>query len=206
MATVKEMLATIEARPSPCLVRSDDESVEVMVIQPRGREAAETSPTLSPLLDKLLFSGLLTAEEEAASRAEEEEVKGGAHKRRALELQATIADLESKKTGLAKLSAELRKLAPQVRAATDADQAVEIAKAAKVLPSDLLSSLDKLAEKGQASISSAIFDRAKRTERDIQDIDDGDQEAATQAQEGEWKGGDRPSEGDPPVQGKKGVV
>ncbi len=52
------------------------------------------------------------------------------------------------------------------------EQAVEMAKAAKVIPSDLLSSLDKLAEKGQASISSAIFDRAKRTERDIQDIDD----------------------------------
>jgi predicted ribosome quality control (RQC) complex YloA/Tae2 family protein len=172
MATVKEMLNTLEGHPSPCLVKTDEGSMEVMVIQPTSREVVETSPTLSPLLDKLLFSGLLTAEEEAASRAEEEESKGGAHKRRALELQATIADLESKKAGLRTLSAELRNLAPQVRAAPDAEQALAIAKAAKVLPSDLLSSLDKLAEKGQASISSAIFDRAKRTERDIQDIED----------------------------------
>jgi predicted ribosome quality control (RQC) complex YloA/Tae2 family protein len=171
MATVKEILATIEERPSPCLVRTDGESVEAMVIQPTGREVIETSSTLSPLLDKLLFSGLLTAEEEAASRAEEEP-QGGAHKRRALELRATIADLESKKAGLAKLSAELRTLAPLVRAAPDTEQAVEIAKAAKVLPGDLLSSLDKLAEKGQASISSSIFDRAKRAERAVQDIDD----------------------------------
>jgi predicted ribosome quality control (RQC) complex YloA/Tae2 family protein len=169
--TVKEMLATLDAHPSPCLVRTDEDSVEVMVVEPTGREVVETSPTLSPLLDKLLFSGILTAEEEAASRVGEES-KGGAHKRRALELQATIADLESKKTGLAKLSGELRRLAPLVRAAPDAEQAVEAAKAAKVLPSDLQSSLDKLAEKGQASIASAIFDRAKRTERDIQDIDE----------------------------------
>ncbi|HEV2390593.1 MAG TPA: ribosome rescue protein RqcH [Nitrososphaerales archaeon] len=172
MATAKEMLTTIEDHPSPCLVIAEDQSVEVMVIQPTDKGVVETSPTLSPLLDKLLFSGLLTAEEEAASRAEEEEVKGGAHKRRALELQATIADLESKKAGLTKISAELRNLAPQVSAAADAEQAVELAKAAKILPGDILSSLDKLAEKGQASISSAIFDRAKRMERDIQDIDD----------------------------------
>ncbi len=172
MATVKEILDGIENHPWPCLVGAGEGTVEVMVIYPKGWQVVEASPTLSPLLDKLLFSGLLTAEEEGASRAEEEESKGGAHKRRALELQATIADLEQKKTGLAKLSAELRKLAPLVRAAPDTEQAVEIAKAAKVLPGDLQSSLDKSAEKGQASISSAIFDRAKRTERDIQDIDD----------------------------------
>jgi len=171
-ATVKDMLATLDAHPSPCLVRTGEDSVEVMVIEPTGREVLETSPTLSPLLDKLLFSGILTAEEEAASRLEEEESKSGAHKRRALELQATIADLESKKTGLAKLSGELRRLAPLVRGAPDAERAVEMAKGARVLPSDLQSSLDKLAEKGQASIASAIFDRAKRTERDIQDIDE----------------------------------
>ena len=70
------------------------------------------------------------------------------------------------------LGRELRSLAPLVRAAPDIEQAVEVAKSSKVLPSDLQSSLDKLAEKGQASVSSAIFDRAKRTERDIQDIDD----------------------------------
>jgi len=170
MATVRGMLANLEDQPSPCLVRTDEGSVEVMVIQPKGREVVETSPTLSPLLDKLLFTGLLTAEEEGASRAEEES-KGGAHRRRALELQATIADLESKKAGLAKLSAALRELAPLVRAAPDAEQAVEKAKAARVLPADLLSSLDSLAEKGQASISSAIFDRAKKSEREIQDMD-----------------------------------
>jgi hypothetical protein len=94
-----------------------------------------------------------------------------AHERRALEYKATIADLESKKAGLAKLSADLRELAPLARAAPDTEQAVEIAKAAKFIPSDLLSSLDKLAEKGQASISSAIFDRAKRAESEIKDIE-----------------------------------
>ena len=171
MATVKDMLATIEDRPFPCLVRTE-ESVEVMVVRPAVREVVEASQALSPLLDKLLFSALLTAEEEASSRAEQEESKGGAHKRRALELQATIADLESKRTGLAKLSTELRKLAPLVRGAPDAEQAAEMARAARILPGDLLSSLDELAEKGQASVSSAIFDRAKSTEREIGDIDD----------------------------------
>jgi hypothetical protein len=88
-----------------------------------------------------------------------------------LEYKATIADLESKKEGLGRLSAELRTLAPQVRAAPDTERALEIARTTKALPGDLLSSLDKLAEKGQASVSSAIFDRAKRAEREIQDID-----------------------------------
>ena len=175
MATVKEMLASIEDHPSPCLVKTDEESVEVMVIQPEGRRVVETSPTLSPLLDKLLFSDLLTTEEENVARAERADAGGegkiDAHERRALEYKATIADLESKKAGLAKLSAELRKLAPLVRAAPDTEQALETARAAKVLPSDLLSSLDALAEKGQASVSSAIFDRAKQAEREIHDID-----------------------------------
>ncbi len=175
MTTVKEMLASIEDNPSPCLVKTDEEPVEVMVIQPEGRRVVETSPTLSPLLDKLLFSDLLTTEEENVARAERADAGGegkiDAHERRALEYKATIADLESKKAGLAKLSAELRKLAPLARAAPDTVQALETARAAKVLPGDLLSSLDALAEKGQASVSSAIFDRAKQAEREIQDID-----------------------------------
>ena len=175
MVTVKEMLESLENRPSPCLVRVDESSVEVMVIPSKSREVVESSPTLSPLLDKLLFSELLTTEEENVAR-EERAAAGGegkidAHERRALEYKATISDLESKKAGLAKLSVELRTLAPLVRAAPDAEQAVEIARAAKVLPGDLLSSLDALQQKGQASISSAIFDRAKRTEREILDID-----------------------------------
>ncbi len=175
MATVKDMLASIESNPSPCLVRTDEKTVEVMVTNPRSRDVVQSAPTLSPLLDELFFSDLLTTEEENVARAERAEAGGeakiDAHERRALEYKATIADLESKKAGLTKLSAELRKLAPLARAAPDAEQALVIARAAKVLPSDLLASLDALAEKGQASISSAIFDRAKRAEREIQDID-----------------------------------
>jgi predicted ribosome quality control (RQC) complex YloA/Tae2 family protein len=171
MSTVRDMLATIEDHPFPCLVRTEEGSVDVMVVKPAAREVVDASRTLSPLLDRLLFSTLLTAEEEAASRAEEES-KGGAHKRRALELQATIAGLESKRASLTNLSTELRRLAQLVRGASDAGQALEVARGAKVLPGDLLSSLDELAEKGQASISSAIFDRAKTTERDVRDIDD----------------------------------
>jgi predicted ribosome quality control (RQC) complex YloA/Tae2 family protein len=175
MATVKEMLEGLEDRPWPCLVKTDESTVEVMVTRPKSREVVESSPTLSPLLDKLLFSDLLTTEEENVARAERAEAGGegkiDAHERRAMEYKATIADLESKKAGLAKLSAELRKLAPLVRAAPDTEQALEIAKGAKVLPSDLLTSLDALAEKGQPSVSSAIFDRAKRAEGEIKDID-----------------------------------
>ena len=175
IATVKEMLKSLEDSPWPCLVRTDETTVEVMVTRPRSRAVVEFSQTLSPLLDKLLSSDLLTTEEENVARAERAsaggEAKIDAHERRALEYKATIADLESKKEGLARLSAELRKLAPLVRAAPDTEQALEIARAAKVIPSDLISSLDKLAEKGQASVSSAIFDRAKRAEREIQDID-----------------------------------
>jgi predicted ribosome quality control (RQC) complex YloA/Tae2 family protein len=175
MATVKEMLKDLEDRPWPCLVRTDETTVEVMVTRPKSREVVESSPTLSPLLDKLLFSDLLTTEEENVARAERADAGGeakiDAHERRALEYKATITDLESKKAGLARLSAELRKLAPTVRAAPDTEQALEVARAAKVVPGDLLSSLDKLAEKGQASVSSAIFDRAKQAEREIQDIE-----------------------------------
>ena len=175
MATVKEMLESLEDGPWPCLVRIDETTVEVMVTRPKGREVVESSPTLSPLLDKLLFSDLLTTEEENVARAERAsaggEAKIDAHERRALEYKATIADLESKKAGLAKFSAELREMAPLMRAAPDMEQALEIARAAKVIPSDLLSSLDKFAEKGQASVSSAVFDRAKQAEREIQDID-----------------------------------
>jgi hypothetical protein len=156
-------------------VRTDETTVEVMVTRPKSREVVESSTTLSPLLDKLLFSDLLTTEEENVARAERAEAGGeakiDAHERRALEYKATIADLESKKVGLANLSSELRKLAPLVRAALDTEQAVEVAKAAKVLPGDLLSSLETLAAKGQASVSSAIFDRAKRAEREIKEID-----------------------------------
>jgi len=175
MATVKEMLAGIESHPSPSLVRTDENTIEVMVTFPKNRPVVDSSPTLSPLLDRLLFSELLTTEEENVARAERADAGGeakiDAHERRALEYKATIADLESKRAGLMKLSAELRGLAPLVRAAPDAEQALEIARAAKVLPSDLLASLDGLAEKGQASVASAIFDRAKQAEREVQDID-----------------------------------
>ncbi|HVC26646.1 MAG TPA: ribosome rescue protein RqcH [Nitrososphaerales archaeon] len=175
MTTVRELLESLEDHSWPCLVRTDETTVEVMVTRPTGREVVESSPTLSPVLDKLLFSDLLTTEEENVARAERAEAGGegkiDAHERRAMEYKATIADLESKKGGLAKLSAELRKLAPLVRAAPDTEQALEIAKASKVLPSDLLSSLDVLAEKGQASVASAIFDRAKRAESEVKDID-----------------------------------
>jgi predicted ribosome quality control (RQC) complex YloA/Tae2 family protein len=176
MATVKEMLEGLQDRPWPCLVRTDGgTTVEVMVTRPKSREVVESSQTLSPLLDKVLSSDLLTTEEENVARAERADAGGeakiDAHERRALEYKATIADLESKKEGLGRLSAELRTLAPQVRAAPDTERALEIARTTKALPGDLLSSLDKLAEKGQASVSSAIFDRAKRAEREIQDID-----------------------------------
>ena len=175
MRTVKGILASLEDQPSPCLVRTSEDSVEVMVIRPKSREVVESSAKLSPLLDKLLFSELLTTEEENVAAAERAQAGGegkiDAHERRAMEYKATIADLESKKAGLAKLSAELRMLAPLVRAAPDTESALDVAKGAKVLPSDLLSALDKLAEKGQASVSSAIFDRAKRAEGEIEDIE-----------------------------------
>jgi predicted ribosome quality control (RQC) complex YloA/Tae2 family protein len=175
IATIKEMIDGLEDHPWPCLVRTDESSVEVMVTRPKSREVVESSDTLSPLLDKLFSNDLLTMEEENVARAERADAGGeakiDAHERRSLEYKATIANLESKREGLAKLSAEMRKLAPLVRASADTEQALEIAKAAKTLPSDLLASLDALAEKGQASVSSAIFDRAKKTEHDIQDIE-----------------------------------
>ena len=175
IATIKEMIDGLEEHPWPCLVRTDESSVEVMVTRPKSREVVESSDTLSPLLDKLFSNDLLTMEEENVARAERADAGGeakiDAHERRSLEYKATIVNLESKREGLAKLSAEMRKLAPLVRASADTEQALEIARAAKTLPSDLLASLDALAEKGQASVSSAIFDRAKKTEREIQDIE-----------------------------------
>lgn len=175
MATIREMLQGIEDHPSPSLVRNDEASVEVMVTRPKSRQVVESSTKLSPLLDKLLSSDLVSTEEEHVARltraAAGGEAKADAHERRALEFRSTIAGLESKKAGLVELSAELRKLATLVREAPDADQALSIANGAKALPSDLASSLGSLAEKGQASISSAIFDRAKRTEREIRDVE-----------------------------------
>jgi predicted ribosome quality control (RQC) complex YloA/Tae2 family protein len=174
LATVRDLLVGIESHPWPCLVRTD-ESVEVMVTRPKSKEVVESSSTLSPLLDKLLSADLLTMEEENVARAERADAGGeakiDAHERRALEYKATIADLESKKAGLTKLTEELRKLAPEVMASPDTEKAMETARSAKALPSDLLASLDTLTIKGQASLSSAIFDRAKKAEREIRDID-----------------------------------
>jgi hypothetical protein len=48
---------------------------------------------------------------------------------------------------------------------------MEVAKKASNLPSDLLPKLEASAEGGQASISSAVFDRAKRAERQVSEID-----------------------------------
>ncbi|MDA4117490.1 MAG: NFACT RNA binding domain-containing protein, partial [Thaumarchaeota archaeon] len=94
-----------------------------------------------------------------------------AHARRALEHQGTITALHSKKDGLIRLSGELRRLAALVREAPDADRALNIAKSAS-LPSDLLPRLESAADGGgQASLSSAIFDRAKRAEREVSEID-----------------------------------
>ncbi len=174
--TVKEMLEEIAERPYPCLVRAGEGSAEVMVTRPKNRSVIEASPTLSPLLDELLFSELLTTEEEAAARSERAEGGGepeaAARERRGREYAATISNLESKKQGLEKLSGELRRLAPAVGGAPDAEHALGVVRAAGVAPSDLLSLLGTLVEKGQASMSSAIFDRAKRTEREIEEIDE----------------------------------
>ena len=135
MATIKEMIDGIDLHPWPCLVRTDESLVEVMVTRTKSREVVESSDKLSPLLDKLLSSDLLTMEEENVARAERDdaggEAKVEAHERRSLEYKATIADLESKKAGLAKISGEMRKLAPLVRASADTEQALEVARAAK---------------------------------------------------------------------------
>ncbi len=175
MATIKEMLEGIEERPFPCVVSSGERIEEVMVTRPKGREVIEAYPALSPLLDKLFFSELLTTEEENVARAESAEAGGeaaiDARARRVREYEATISELDSKKVALAKLSADLRRLAPLVMGAPDVEQAIEMAKASKVVPIDLLASLDSLAEKAPASLSSAIFDRAKRTEQEMQDIE-----------------------------------
>ena len=175
MAIVKDMLDSIQTNPSPSLVRAGDGSLEVLVVRPMSRQVVESSPALSPLLDKLLFSDLLTTEEENVAKVDRAdaggEAKVDAHERRILEYKATIEGLESKKTGLATLSTELRALAAKARAAPDAEQALEVAKATKAVPKDLLSTLDGLTEKGLASLSSAIFDRAKSTEKEIKDID-----------------------------------
>ncbi len=165
-ATIRELLATIESKPRPCLVKTEEGGVEVMVVEPRSREVVETSPTLSPLLDKLFLPAILSGEG-AATGKEEIEV----HARRALELRSTIADLQSKKEGLLRLSAQLRDLAALVRNAPDVEQAVNLARAAPNVPSDLLPRLEASARGGQASVSSAIFDRAKRAEREASEID-----------------------------------
>src|SRR2546430_16643112 len=75
--------------PWPCLCRTDESSVEVMVTPPKSREVVESSEKLSPLLDKLLSSDLLTMEEENVARAERADAGGeakiDAHERRAME-------------------------------------------------------------------------------------------------------------------------
>lgn len=170
VSEIRGLLAEVETNPYPCLVRSAA-GVEVMVSRPRSAEVVETAPELSPLLDKTLYPDLMAREEENATRALRDGTSGEsspeAHERRTLEYQATISGLEAKRAGLSKLSSDLRGLA-----SSPAEDSLEAARASGDVPRDLLASLEALAGKGPASLRSAIFDYAKKTERQVEDIDE----------------------------------
>jgi predicted ribosome quality control (RQC) complex YloA/Tae2 family protein len=178
-ATISELVAEVKEHPWPCLAKEEGTTpAEVMVVRPHDREVVETASSLSPLLDKLYFSGLVSEETEpgpshgrAISPSASRDPRAEAQERRLLEYAATITGLESKREGLVTLSSELRGVASLVREAPDPPRALEVAKEMKGIPRDLLTSLEKQADKGTASIASAVFDRAKRAEQDIMDID-----------------------------------
>jgi predicted ribosome quality control (RQC) complex YloA/Tae2 family protein len=179
LATINELVASVKEHPWPCLAKGDGTLVEVMVVKPHDREVVETASSLSPLLDKLFFSELVSQETQpgqsshgrALSSPASRDPRAEAQERRLLEYAATITGLESKREGLVTLSAGLRGVAPLVREASDPSRALEVAKEMGEIPRDLLASLEKQADKGTASIASAIFDRAKSVEQDITDID-----------------------------------
>ena len=149
LAAIREIIAGL-ANPQPCTVRSGDR-VEFMSIRPKSGEVLESSPTLSPLLDKA-FSGLLIGEEPVGEALVDD--------RRAKAYQATIEKLESEKADLAARSKRLRELAGEVRRSPDAARAIEL-----LVSSDLARGLSaKLRTDKVASITSAVFDEAKRLE------------------------------------------
>lgn len=156
-------------RPAPSLVKSEDGTLEVMVTKPQKLEVIERAQDLSTLLDKVLLPQLLAGEEKAPRTGGDE---AEAHERRVQEYKATLAGLESKRQAFARLSAELRELAPRARAAVDGEEAAGIAKGTKLLPADLAEALPNLAEKGPASVSSAIFDRAKKADAQAREVEE----------------------------------
>ena len=160
MKAAKELVEELDA-PWPCLVRTEGGTVEPFAVKPTRLEVVKSAPSLSPLLDELLLPELLAGEE---GRKEASEGEGEARERRLAEYRATIAGLESKKASLAARSADLRELAAKVRGAGDAAEAAEIAMS--------VPSLEGLEGKGQAATASAIFDRAKKAEREIGDIEE----------------------------------
>lgn len=168
MAAIKGMLEGIAKSPFPCLASAGDGPAEVMVTLPQSRRVVEASPRLSQLLDKLLSPQLLGEEEEGQAARDSQ---AGASKSKSMEYRSTMAGLAAKREGLEKLSTGLRSLAAQVGGAQTPEEGVELARSSGLVPGDLLASLEALAERGRASISSAIFDRAKKLELEIRDID-----------------------------------
>jgi predicted ribosome quality control (RQC) complex YloA/Tae2 family protein len=169
MIAIGSLLHDVNERPAPCIVDSADGPVEVMVTHPIGKRILDSSPTLSPLVDGLLFDSLIDQGEKAEGGAG----RGGEDpaRRRAEELEATIQNLSRKKEGLSNVASDLRVLAQRMKEAGGIEAAVAIAKGSKSVPKDVLMSLDSKAEKGQASLSSMVFDGAKRAELEIHDID-----------------------------------
>jgi predicted ribosome quality control (RQC) complex YloA/Tae2 family protein len=172
VSAARDLLKEVEDAPYPCLVKAGAET-EVLVVRPKQAEVIESALALSPLLDTLLFDDMLEAEERGSGASTEgrDQKEAGANERRVQEFRATIVGLESKKEALTRLASGLRDLASRTRPAPDAEAALEMAKKAGIVPGDLISSLGSLSERGPASISSALFDRAKTLERETFEID-----------------------------------
>ena len=169
MATIMGLLEEVAERPWPCIVSTGDGRAEVMVIRPTTYEVLDSAESISPLLDRLLTSDVISSEQQGVSHSKE--TPGDATQRRAAEYSATISGLEKKRDAVANRAEELRKLALAVGRAPSAEVAVKLAEDSNILPRDLLASVDSLGKKGQASVSSAIFDKAKGAEREVHDVE-----------------------------------
>jgi predicted ribosome quality control (RQC) complex YloA/Tae2 family protein len=146
---IKKILSDV-ATPTPSLVEKDGR-FEIMPIAPVVGKVVETTPTMSKLMD-IVFTPLLLEEENQPEEKEDQEAR---------ELEVTLERLVKQVEVLKEKAAALRQLALAVRGSASVDEAKVLVAGAAVGPEieGELADVDST-----ASISSGLFDEAKRCE------------------------------------------
>jgi predicted ribosome quality control (RQC) complex YloA/Tae2 family protein len=141
-----------EARsaPKPCLCETP-RGDEVFVVVPLAFEVRERAASVSEICDELLLG-------RASSEPISEEAPSEAKRR---ELEVTVLKLKAQEAGLMAEAAKLREMASRAR------EAASVAEAKKIMDS---AGIRERRELGSSeAVASAIFDRAKESERKAED-------------------------------------